>query len=160
MKSILLLWMTFILNAVISQNQKPVLKIHVDSTELKDNSSLKSLTAKIGGNEYSILNKEKTKIELPPGIDMMKIESVKFILDADTIVFAIDKLVSDKEIRSKTIRPDALETIFHSLKRWDLHVDKFMYYAGESPKKKGPVYKDYKIYALRTIGLSYYVVKL
>jgi hypothetical protein len=163
MKGNLIFWMVFTAHTICSQN--PTLRIFVDASELKDNSSLVSLTAKIGNKDYSILNPEKTRVVLTPEIDVLKIESLKFILGGDTIVFSIDKLVSDADIASEIVRPDVLELIFHSLKRWDLHVDRFKYYVGDKAKTKEEgqrknCYKDYKIYALRTINWKYYVVKL
>jgi hypothetical protein len=149
----------------------PVLKVYVNTKEVFKPDYAISAYAKIDKDFIPILDTGGKKITVPKGIDITMIEAFKFIVSKDTIVFGVDKILEDPKRAPEKNPMDDLKEILTGLKAWDLRIDNFHYLNedafpsgndGEKPNQKvypKIIYKEYKIYALRTRYLRYYIVK-
>ena len=152
---------TCLLNA-----QSPILKVYVNTQEVSASQCSISAYVKSGGTYYPILDSSRKKISVPKGMDISRFEALKFIVAKDTLEFIIAQILEDHTRKPDRTPLQDLNDIFNSLKQWDLRIDSFRYTNAETLSSgkqnisgKNNIYKEYKIYALRTKYLKYYIVK-
>jgi hypothetical protein len=162
------LFFAFIIVPVTFFAQNPVLKVYVNTKEVFKSDFAISAFAKMGKDYIPILDTGGKQITLPKGVDIAKFESFKFIVSKDTIEFSVAKILEDPKRAPDKNPLEDLNEILTNLKTWDLRIDNFRYLnedvvsGGKSNQKlngKTKIYKEYKIYALRTRYLRYYIVK-
>jgi hypothetical protein len=156
----------FTLTAAVLFCQHPVLKVYIDSLEVNKQKIHIEAFVKTQGQFYSVLSTENGQIILPENIELEKIEAVKFIVNTEIIMFQISKILEDLKKTPEKKEKDELKIIFKDLKKWELHIDNFQYYneaellaSARKGEKRTSIYKNYKIYGLRTTSFKYYVVK-
>jgi hypothetical protein len=151
---------------------EPVLKVYINTKEVSKPDYTISAYAKMGKEFIPILDTGGKKITVPKGIDISKIQSFKFIVSRDTIEFSVDKVLEDPKRAPDRSPMDDLREILTAIKTWDLRIDNFRYSDGDllankitdgkptqNATGKKSTFKEYKIYALRTKSLKYYIVK-
>jgi hypothetical protein len=150
--------------ATLAFSQNPAFKAFIDSVEI-DNQADMSAGVKTTSGYFSIIDKATMKIKLPGGVDLRKIQYFRFTIDQDIIIFPIRKIVDNYETLSKEALEEKLHYIFHSIDKWELHIDNIRYYVGDViplatiPTDKNSNYQNFKIYALKTDQVKYYVIK-
>jgi hypothetical protein len=159
----------FLFFIVLTKNlssQNPVLKVYLDAKELTGANTSILAFVKANSKYYPILDHSGKKIILPEEVEYHTIQSFKFIINTDTIVFSVGKILEDLKNSPEKNMVDELNTIFKEIAKWELHIDHFKYAnekelitAAKDGPRKNTVYKDYKIYGLRTSNFKYYVVK-
>jgi hypothetical protein len=163
LRKIIIITLFFTVKTLFSQN--PALKVFIDAKQINPAGGRVQASVKVGSRYHSILDTSGKRIVLLPYIDLAKVESFRFIVKADTIVFSVKKILEDLNLSTEKAVTEGLSTLFNTLPKWELHIDYFQYDTGKASssskgsKTKTPNYEDYKIYALRTNGLKYYIVK-
>lgn len=160
------LFLLVLTNIVFAQKNQPKFKAFIDSSEINHNQGVAiSAGIKTTDGYFPIINKQNMTIELPSGVDVKEIQYFRFTVDQDIIIFPVRKLVDNYENLSPNELEKRLKNIFRNIDKWELYIDNVQYYVGDvsqmavRPSEKNSNFQNFKVYALKTDVLKYYVVK-